>query len=131
MTGCADSEPSRSRAKRGGSTQRGPSPPAKHLPPVTPLEKFNGTVLKRCVLVPLLMPLSSRAAGLCGSVLAFRSRGEVGVRCDFPPRSLALLAAEREGIELFLAGDEPQPAVARAPVNRPVDNDGASLDRPA
>jgi hypothetical protein len=27
-------------------------------------------------------------------------------------RSLALLAAEREGIELFLAGDEPQAAVA-------------------
>src|SRR5205814_5723794 len=43
---------------------------AKHLPPVTPLETFNGTVLKRCVLVPLPMPLSARAAGLCGSALA-------------------------------------------------------------
>src|SRR5437764_10908153 len=72
-----------------------------------PLETFNGTVLKRCVLVPLPMPLSSRAAGLCGSALAFRSLREVGVRCDLPPRFLVLLPAKGEGVELVV-GDEPR-----------------------
>jgi hypothetical protein len=59
------------------------------------------------------------------------ARGErAGVRGDFRLHSPVLPAAEREGVELVVA-HVPEFGVAGTPVDNPVDNNRASVDRPA